>query len=383
MNKTKVAFFTESLYGGGVERILQIICANFDYNKYDVTIYSMRKDTPSHKYFPQNIKFKYIFDTLDKKSFIKQLICKIKNKFKLLVYYHTNPSFFYNLFIKEKADVAIAFIEGYATRIVSGFPNKTKKIAWLHIEIENFHWSEVAYRSLEEEKKAYQSMNQIVCVSNIVKQQIDHLFSVEDKSIVIYNPIDRSKIISASNLPLTHKTRQKDCLQLISIGTLNERKGHIRLLRVFNQLVQEGYNIHLWILGSGEMYNVLNSFIEEHHLQARVSLLGFQDNPYNYLKSSDIYICSSYAEGYNTAITESLVLGIPVISTECSGVKEQLGENNEWGICVPNNEKGLYEGLKKMLNKDKLDYYKKQASLRGEVFSVQKSMNEIYSIINS
>ena len=116
---------------------------------------------------------------------------------------------------------------------------------------------------------------------------------------------------------------------------------------------------------------------------ALLTLVGFVENPYPYIAASDIYVCSSYAEGYNTAITEALILGKPVVSTECSGVKEQLGENNEFGICTPNTEEGLYEGIKQMLNETTLKHYTKMAKERGENFTLEASMNKIYHLLES
>lgn len=383
--KKKIVFITESLYGGGVERILQIILNHFDYNKYDVTFYSVRRDVVRQGYFPKEIKYKYIFDVPKKNySSFRNLWYKIKNKIKLFVYYHCNPSLFYYLFIREIPNVAIAFIEGYATRIVSGFPNKIKKIAWLHIELDTFHWSDVAYRNRVEERKSYFSMRYIPCVSKEVKKQLDKLYNISNKSVVLYNPIDTGMVKKQAMIknPLIEE-RKHDTVRIISIGSLNERKGHIRLLSVSNSLIKEGHNIEIWILGKGEKLEELENYVSMNNIKNKVKFWGFQDNPFNFLYASDIYVCSSYAEGYNTAITEALVLGKPIVSTECSGVKEQLGEHDEWGICVDNSEEGLYNGLKQMLNPEIRDYYKKQAAIRGRDFTLEKSMNEIYQLIES
>ena len=59
-----------------------------------------------------------------------------------------------------------------------------------------------------------------------------------------------------------------------------------------------------------------------------------------------MYICSSRREGFSTAVTEALILGLPTVSTNCSGAEELLGKNNEYGIVVENSEIGIYKGLK-------------------------------------
>lgn len=382
--KKKIVFITEALYGGGVQRILQIILSHFDYSRYEVTLYSVRRNVVRSNYFPREIRYKYIFDVpKDSDSICRKIWVKLKNKFKLIVYYHSTPNIFYRLFIQEKTDVAIAFIEGYATRIVAGFPEDIKKIAWLHIELDNYHWSDVAFRSRDEECRSYLSMKYIPCVSQVVKRQIDNLYNVSSKSLVLYNPIDAEMIKRQANLPLIRiPDKKRNVFRIISIGSLDERKGHIRLLRVCHQLLIQGFNLDLWILGIGKKLKELQNYVMSNGMTEIVTFWGFQENPFIYLNSSDIYVCSSYAEGYNTAITEALVLGKAVVSTECSGVKEQLGEHNEWGICVPNSEEGLYDGLKQMMNKDTIAHYTKKATIRGKDFSLEKSMNDIYKLIN-
>lgn len=383
MEKKKLIIITESLHGGGVERILQILCSHFDYSRYDLTIYSVKKEKTSTALFPTEITFKHIFDTTEATfPAWKNFWVKVKNKTKLWFYYHTKPSLFHHLFIREKPDVAIAFIEGYATRIVSGFPKSIKKIAWLHIELKNYHWTKVAYRNKEEEGNAYLSMDCIPCVSHEVKKQLTELYPQITKSIVLHNPIDKTMIMQQAKEELPIQMKRGKGRTLISIGSLTERKGHLRLLNVIGRLIDEGNDIQLWILGKGKMKEELNTHIKAHHLSGRISLLGFQDNPYNFLAASDIYVCSSFAEGYNTAITEALVLGKAVVSTECSGVKEQLGEENEWGICVPNSTEGLYDGIKQMLDESTFQHYTHQASIRGKAFTLEESIHKIYSLFD-
>ncbi len=381
-NKKKIAFFVEKLYGGGVEKILQIILRNFDYEQYDVTLYSSSGEELREDFYPLGIKHYHYF-LPNGYGKLQNLWVKVNNKLRLFIYYHLSPSVFYRLFIRKKYDVGIAFIEGYATRILSGAPKSMKKISWVHIELETFPWTKIAYRNDDEEIDCYHQMNKVVCVSKIVKEQADKRFNVSSVSTVIYNPIEQKKIKknSLDVISPVQKNIRFD-YRLISIGTLNKRKGQIRLLYALKQLIDEGYSLELWLLGEGDEKETLLRYIQDNNLLDNISLIGYKDNPYPYLRESDIYVCSSYAEGYNTAITEALVLGKAVVSTECSGVKEQLGEHNEYGICTPNTEEGLYEGIKLMLTGNNLEYYTQQAEIRGKDFSLDNSMKEIYRLID-
>ena len=77
-------------------------------------------------------------------------------------------------------------------------------------------------------------------------------------------------------------------------------------------------------------------------------LLGRKDNPYPYVKNSDLFLLSSRYEGLPTVIIEALILHIPCISTEVAGIYEIL--NNSFGVITKNTENDFYLNLKHLLN---------------------------------
>ena len=373
MVKKRIAIFAEKLYGGGVEKILQIVCRNFDYNRYDLTLYASCKEEIPVGIYPEHLKINYYFDGGN------GFLAKIKNKLKLLVYYHFSPFLFYQIFIWEKYDVGIAFIEGYATRILSGAPEGMKKIAWLHTDIENHHWTDVSYQSRDEEKACYQVFDKIVCVSAVVEKKAQEILGVE-KTVVLYNPIEIKKIEELSKISVDKDEKK---IRIVSIGSLIPVKGYERLIRVVKKLRDEHVAIELLILGEGIERKSLGRLIKENDLGNIILLIGYVDNPYPILRSADIYVCSSYAEGFNTAITEALVLGRAIVSTEISGVREQLGKDGEFGIITENSEDGLFLGLKRMMEPGNIERYQQKAMVRGSEFNLETQMQMIYNVIES
>lgn len=123
--------------------------------------------------------------------------------------------------------------------------------------------------------------------------------------------------------------------------------------------------------------------MKDNKLEDTYHLIGFRDNPYKYVAKCDLFVCSSYREGFSTAVTESLVVGTPVVSTLCSGAQELLGYNNEYGLIVENSEEGIYKGLKKLLeDKELLEYYKKKAAERGSFFSKEKTVAAVEKMLD-
>ena len=172
-------------------------------------------------------------------------------------------------------------------------------------------------------------------------------------------------------------------VMLIGVGKLLKSKGFDRILKIVKRLREEKYNVGIYILGIGEEEERLNKYIEENHLIEHAKLLGYQKNPYKYVSNSDLFVCASFREGFSTAATEALIVGTPVCTVDVSGMKEMLGENDEFGVVVSNNDEELYIAIKNLvLDREKLKEYQKKALERGKRFSTRETVNEVEKIID-
>lgn len=377
--KKRLLFFTNSLYGGGAEKVLQTLLSNLDLNKYDITLYSVNEGVLNDSY-PKGINYKYIFKQ-NASTFLSRMWTKISNKFKLTIYYKFSPQTFYRLFVKGKYDTEIAFIEGYSTRIISGSTNKhSKKIAWVHTDLKNNHWTDIAYQNAQEEILSYNNFNTIVCVSEVIKNITYNLFN-SNNLITLYNPIDDRHIRSFSKDTTLIPKRVDKIIKLISVGRLAQEKGYDRLLIVAKRLICDEYNIYLTILGDGSDRIILEKYIEENRLSKYISLPGFVENPYEIMANYDIFVCPSRAEGYSLVIAEAMIVGLPIISTYCAGPNELLNYG-EFGILTRNDEDSLYLGLKQLLDNPKdIEFYTQKAIERGKYFSLRNQILEIEKIL--
>ena len=101
-------------------------------------------------------------------------------------------------------------------------------------------------------------------------------------------------------------------------------------------------------------------------------LIGFCENPYPYIKAADLWVCSSRYEGFSTFVTEGMILGKPVVTTDCTGMRELLGDS-EYGLIVENKEESLLRGMRRMLSEPELrSSYANKAANRGRDFSARQ-----------
>lgn len=349
----KVLFLIPTLAHGGAEKVLVNLVNNLDNDKYDITVQVMFDGGVNKEFLKPHIHYKYMFKKIFRGSAIL---------FSLM-----SPEFLYRHLVKDEYDIVVSYLEGVTARIASGC--KSKKISWIHIEMLDEKAFKLGFLSRQEALKYYNSFDYNVCVSNTVKEKFCAFGVDKNKTIVLYNTNEDQEIKEKSEEAVEDIFIDSNKINLVSVGKLVPSKGYDRLLRIHNKLIKEGFPIHTYILGIGEYEDKFKRFIQENHLNDSFTLVGYRKNPYKYVKNCDLYVCSSRKEGFSTAVTESLIVGTPVISTECSGAVELLGENNEYGVVVGNNEDALYDGLKELLkNRQKIEYYQKKAVQRARFF---------------
>ena len=379
----KIMLMTNALYGGGAEKILQTVVSHLDRSKYDVTLYSMHREELDTSLYRGSLTYRAVFDSYRGNSKLMTVLHSLYAKVRGKLFTMLPATAFYRLFIRGTYDVEVAFIEGESTKIVSGSPNRrSKKLVWVHVDLKANPWTAFLYKDDADEAAHYRRFDKVLCVSDGVREAFLTKYDVEPtRTATHYNPIDRETILQRAEeeTPLEETSR----LRLITVGRLVHQKGYDRLIRCAAQLRREGFDFELYILGEGEERTMLERLVQEHGLQDRVFLPGFQRNPYAWMKRSDVMVCSSRAEGFSTVVTEAVVLGLPVISTDCAGIRELFGEA-DCGLITENSEEALCDALHEMLAApEKLESYASESRKRSRDFTLEISMKKLEELLNS
>ena len=398
--KKKILFLIHTLQVGGAEKVLVNLANKLDKNKYDVTVMTVINTGAFRSELDTDIKYKTIFNIkflnkgnkrtkkenkdksgnlFDKTSKVKKIMAKMYQFF----WRHINCEKIYKRYIKEDYDIEIAFLEGISAKIISNSTNdKSKKIAWIHVDLLNERKTEKFFNNKTEEKATYEKFDKIIAVSKHVKEQFIKKFEMAEEKVAIrYNPIDGEHIESLSKEEINDIKKEK--FTLCTVGRLSKQKGYDRLLDVVNKLNNEKLEFDLWIIGVGAEEAYLKKYIEENKLN-NVKLLGYKKNPYKYMKESDLFVCSSRAEGFSTAVLEAIILQKPIVTTLCSGMKELLGENEEYGIICNNDTESLYIAIREVLkNKEKYDLIKEKVLERKDIFDLNKTIVSIEELFEN
>lgn len=361
----RILFIIQEYTQGGITKCLENLLGFFPQTNYEIFIYSLYEDGENY--------YKKVFaDRIVKKSLPYYLLHdnvytrKVMGAYNKLTHRY-NFDFLYKheaayLQRKYNFDVVVAYHEGMTVEFASYFTN-AKKITWFHCD------PNVLGKSMIETYHSYYEMMDIVVgVSSVVKESFLELmphFSSEVK--VIHNFLDTKFIWKKSNERVVDGLQKNaNIFSIISIGRSTKVKQFEKIPVIMRQVVEQGVkNVCWYIIASGnECNNEISKAIIDNGMEHHVKMLGEKDNPYPYIKQSDLLISTSYSEAYPTVINEAQTLGVPVIANNYPSAKEIVSEGCGF-ICIleempslicklVNNEDGIYSSVK--LNVEKFNY---------------------------
>ena len=366
----KILFLIHDLGHGGAEKVLVNLVNNMDPEKFDITLMTLFDVGVNRQFIKPHITYKTCFSKMfPGNSKLMQLL---------------TPNQLHNWLIKDHYDIEVAYLEGPSARVISGCASdNTKLVCWIHIEQKVIERACASFRSKKEAEWCYGRFDRIITVSESVKKDFMSLFSITKPIDVLYNTNETENILQLSKDDVESNLFDSNSINLIGVGKLLKSKGFDRLAKIEKRLVDEGYSLKVYILGEGPEYVNLKNYVQKNNLSDRFVLLGYQTNPYKYIAKCDLFVCASHAEGFSTAATEALILGIPVCTVEVSGMREMLGDS-EYGIITENNDEALYYGIKKLLDdSDLLSYYKQQAIERGRIFNTERTVKAVEDMLLS
>lgn len=364
----KTLFLIHDLGQGGAEKVLVNLVNNMDRSKFDISVTALFGGGVNEQFLAPDIHFHAVFPK------------EVPGNSKLMKL--LTPTQLHRMCVKEHYDIEVSYLEGPSARVISGCSDaNTKLVSWIHVEQHTMERLSGSFRSEREARKCYDHFDKTVCVSQYVHDDFCRILNFQKPCHVLYNTVESEKILANAN-DAAPELMDDENMRLMAVGTLKESKGYMRLLSIIKRLRDKRYSIHLYILGIGPLQQEMERFIQANNLQEAVTLLGYQTNPYKYVSKCDLFVCASFAEGFSTAATEALIVGTPVCTVEVSGMKEMLGEHNEWGIVTENSEEALYQGIKDLLDHpDKLARYKEKAIERGKTFSTENTVRAVEDML--
>lgn len=361
----KVIILSLHLGYGGIEKSI-VALANILCEKYKVEIICIYKlyDKPAFN-IDERIKVTYLIESdlpirvanykvlLQKGHFLKLIKKLTKDYFRKLKFisflkdgisgvfmYPKRFSVTKNAIKDADADIIISTRTFLNDWLADYAPPNVVKIGWEH----NHHHNNERYAV--DVVRSSKKLDYFVLVSKDLKKfYTKKLRKYPCKCVYIPNLLDS---IPKRLAPLQEK-------RLISVGRLSQEKGHIDLLKIFNQLEKRHPDWHLDIIGDGPERDRLEAYIKSHNLQDKVTLHGFQSKEYidNMLHKSSLFIMTSYTESFGIVLLEAMSHGIPCVAfSSAEGAKEIITSGKNGYLIKNRNSSAMIKKIEDIMKKE-------------------------------
>lgn len=227
---------------------------------------------------------------------------------------------------------------------------------------------------LASDKNAYNSfMNQF---NKDISQKIHYIPNFADPNI--FKPLNKNETRKILGLPLDRDI-------LVNTGRLSIQKDPFLLLKAFAYLKNElQSNALLFLIGDGDLRDKLFKKINDMKIEESVKLLGRLDREKIalWLNASDVYVYTSFGNGYPISLIEAAMCGLPIVSTDVTGVHD-LVINDLTGYLVHGRDyKDVAVKIKRAIeNKMKLGKNILELSRSFSVQNISKKIIELFLTI--
>lgn len=320
---TSVLLVSSTLGGGGAERVFATLLAHLDRSRFRPALALVRKtggyladvpgDVPIHDLGCRTHK------TVAPK--LVSLIHRLRPDAVLCTHSHVN------------------LILG----LVSPFLPRATRLIGRETAILSRHTRQFAHPGLHDAayRLAYKGLDLMICQSRDMLADLRDVYGMAPaKMTLVPNPVDTVRV--ARDAAEADNPYPPGGVNLVSAGRLVPQKGFDMLLDAVAAMRTP--NVRLTVLGEGDELPALRERAACLGLPGKVHFLGFQANPYPFMRHADLFVLASRYEPFPNAVLEALACGAPVAAFRCPGGVAQIVEEGVDGMTAPADDVAALAG---------------------------------------
>lgn len=234
----------------------------------------------------------------------------------------------------------------------------------------------------------FNKSDSIVCVSRGVGKDFKRFFIIKKPIQTIYCGINIEEIKKLKKEVLSRGEEQvlaKDKLKIISVGRFEKQKDFPTLIKAFAQVNLIIENSSLVLIGDGTQRDRLERLVKDLKLSSKVHFLGWKSNVIKYMGRSDIFVLSSFYEGFGLVILEAMAAGLPVISTDSPYGPSEILEKGRSGMLVRVGDVDQLANscIKLLTDKKERSVFSKKSRERVRDFRQEKMLKSYKVLFNN
>ena len=276
--------------------------------------------------------------------------------------------------LEEEFDLAVAYLEGGSAYYVANFVKAKKKAAFIHID-----YAQAGYnRKIDGD--CYLKFDRIFTVSKEIQEPFLKIYpELAQRMDVFHNILDVQRIYRLSKEPGGFPD-DFDGVKILTVGRLKAQKALEVSIDAMRLLKDSGVKARWYVLGEGDQRAFLENHIRQRGLEQDFILMGAVGNPYPWFAQADLYVHCSRFEGKSIAIQEALILGCPVVVSDCSGNREQLTDGVNGQLCQLSADEIARTIRQLLADPERMERYRRAASEQG--VHQCNELNKLYELLS-
>lgn len=379
--KKKIAIVLDGAVVGGIETALIQMLRKIDTNRCEIHLFTNVLGNPCIGQIPACIKVIDLNNFDLRTNFLKAIRQRKLERAMILLrsYYRLrrSKSEFEKVKFSQESfslselmfDCAIAYKASWGSVLwATDHIHARKKVGWVHGKV----WG-------ARDQKWIEKLDKLFCVSEDAKRYIESVCpDMIGKTEILHNLLDSDKIISMA----AEYVAMEPGINLVTVGRLSSEKGQNLIPETVRLLLDKGYHVKWYIVGDGILRSDIERLCKEFEVEDDVIFTGTKSNPYSYMKNCDIYVQTSYEEGWGMTVQEAKILHRPIITTDIPAMREQITHMKNGYIAEEITPEALCEGIKILLDNPML-CEKFADELRKESHDNSQELEKLYAFIES
>jgi len=233
------------------------------------------------------------------------------------------------------------------------------------------------------ERLVYFKAHEIIALSASLRNYVLS-FGVDSKKITVIPVAIQTECFGAVN-EKRHESKtfpSESRFKIGYVGRLEREKNILTLLQAFEGIVRTRPDMHLLLIGDGNLKNVLIEYAKTKNISKNVHFLGARQDIADWLQIFDIFVLPSYTEGMPIALLESMAAGKAIIASNIQGIREMVRHNEEAILVNPYDVEELRQAILLLYNnpnlRAKLGRNAKEKAKLYDVAVVYKRIVKVY-----
>lgn len=212
-------------------------------------------------------------------------------------------------------------------------------------------------------KRTYPWADRIIAQQEDMREEMLKMLKVNPEKIVtIHNPLDCSEIDRLSSAPSPYPDNNE--VIYVEAASVNHRKAQDIAIKAFSFVKRAIPEARLYFVGVYEKesayFQGLQKLIDELGLKEYIHFVGYDKNPFKWVKNADCFVFPSRAEGLPNALVEASYLGVPCAAARCLNIVDEIIKDGKNGYVVDVDDvDGMAQAMIKaiQLHNCKMEYH--------------------------